>query len=152
MVENQAISSVQPALAYGPQSFCVVLKNDGQVERISEKKLEDYLQFVEGASVAWIDYTTTDLEKEIEDISQILGFSQTPIQKLLSGYYSGYEDSDSELGIVLPAVLVTQLDISVRPLVILIHGNFIVTIHSGEVYRLNKFSRYANTFLKKMKH
>lgn len=150
-MENQAILSVQSALANGPQSFCVVLKNDGQVERISDKKLEDYLQFVDGASVAWIDYTTTDFEKEIEGISQILGFTQTPMQKLLSGYYSGYEDSDTELGIMLPAVLVTQLDISVRPLVILIRGNFMVTIHSGDVYRLNKFSRYAATFLKKIK-
>jgi magnesium transporter len=35
------------------------------------------------ASVAWIDYSTRDLDKEIEKVALTMGFTQTPIQKLL---------------------------------------------------------------------
>lgn len=150
-MENQVLAAVQPAQACGPLSFCVALRADGQVDRVADKTLEQYLKFVDGASVAWVDYSTKDIEKEIESIAQAMGFTQTPIPKLISGFYSGYEDSDTELGMMLPAVMVNHFDMIVRPLVILIRGNFIITVHNEDVSRLMKFSRYASTFMKKIK-
>jgi magnesium transporter len=80
-----------------------------------------------------------------------MGFTQTPIQKLLSGFYSGYEDTDTELGIMLPAVTMTHMDVTVRPLVILMRANLIMTVHNEDIARLLRFARYSQPFMKKIK-
>ena len=79
------------------------------------------------------------------------GFTQVPIQKLLSGFLSSYEDADTELGIMMPAIIVKAFDVKVRPVVVLIKGNLIMTVHEGDVNRIMKFARYAPTFIKKIK-
>lgn len=145
---NQSLQVNQTKL---PTSFCVALREDGQVDKITDRPLEEYIRFTNNASVAWIDYSTKDLVKEIEKVSASMGFTQIPVHKLLSGFYSSYEDADVELGIMLPAVTLNNFDITVRPLVILIRGNFIMTVHNEDIVRLLKFARYAQPFLKKLK-
>lgn len=134
-----------------PSSFCVIQKKDGTVDKLVDKTLEEYLSFVADSSVGWIDYTTKDLDKEIEKIAATMGFTQIPLQKLLSGFYSGYEDSDTELGIMLPAASLERFEIHVRPLIILMRGNFVMTVHNEDIVRLLRFSRYAGPFMKKIK-
>ncbi len=150
-MENQVLQPVQTVQVKAPLSFCVVQRTDGRVDRISDKTLEEYLAFTQDANVAWIDYTTKDVDKEIEKIAQIMGFTLTPIPKLLSGLDSAYEDSDSELGIMLPLVKVDHFDMTIEKLIILMRCNFIITVHNENVAGLVKFSRYAQTFLKKLK-
>ncbi|WP_174590106.1 CorA family divalent cation transporter [Methanocella conradii] len=133
-----------------PANFAVALRQDGRVDKMADRTLEEYLGFTRDASVAWIDYTTKDLEKDLERIAQAMGFTQTPIQKMLSGFYSAYEDTDTELGIVLPVVKLEKFDMTVQRLVILIRGNFILTVHNESVAALVRFSRYAQTFIKKL--
>ena len=111
-----------------PVSFAVALRADGSVDKLADKTLEEYLAFTKDASVAWIDYSTKDLDKEIEKIAATMGFTQTPIQKMLTGFYSAYEDTDTELGIMLPAVTMSDMKVTVRPLFILIRANFIMTM------------------------
>ncbi len=150
-MENQTLQQTQAVVAKPPVSFSVALRTDGTVDRLADKTLEEYLAFTKDASVVWIDYSTKDLEKEIEKISAIMGFTQTPIQKMLAGFYSAYEDTDTELGIMLPAVAMNDMKVNVRPLFILMRANFIMTVHNEDIARLLKFSRYAQPFLKKMK-
>lgn len=150
MVENQTVQTMQ-AVPARLTTLCVFLKADGQIERIVDKPLEEYLPLIASAQVAWIDYTTRDLEKEIEKVAATMGFTQMPIPKLLSGFYSSYEDADSELGMMLPSVIVKDADVKVRPLVVLMKGNFVVTVHDEDINRLMKFARYAPTFIKKLK-
>jgi len=133
----------------GP-SFCVTLKPGGLTEKIVSHSPEHYLRAVGGATVAWVDFTTKELELEIEIIGPAMGFQRVDYQKLFSGFYSSYEDYDDELGIMLPAVAMTETDIIVRPIIILIKGNTIVTVHNEDINRLLKFSRYAQPFLKKL--
>lgn len=134
-----------------PSTTCVMLHNDGQVERITEKPLDDYLKVIPGADVAWIDITASDIEKDLEKIMVAAGFTQIPVHKLYSGMFSSYEDSDIELGIMMPSVIVKNFEVKVRPLIILIRDNLIMTIHDEEIVRLIKFFRYAPTFIKKIR-
>jgi magnesium transporter len=146
MMQAQKVNGVKYA-----SSFCVAQRPSGTVDKFSDQSVEQYLSCIQDANVAWIDYTAKDLEKDVERVAALMGFTQVPIQKLLTGFYSGYEDADTELGIMVPAVLVVNGEMVARPLIILIRSNFVVTIHHEEIVRLLKFSRYAQQFLKKIK-
>jgi magnesium transporter len=140
----------QAAAVKSPVNFAVALRNDGRVEKLAGKTLEEYLAFTSDASVVWIDYTTRDLEKDLERVALTMGFTLTPIQKMFTSFYSAYEDSDTELGIVLPVVKLDKFDMTVQRLAILIRSNFILTVHNENVAALVRFSRYSQTFLKKL--
>ncbi|WP_231844897.1 CorA family divalent cation transporter [Methanocella arvoryzae] len=131
-------------------STCVLLHHDGQVERITEKSLEEYLSLIPSASVAWVDYTSLDLDRDLEKIMATMGFTQIPPTLLQSGFFSSYEDADTELGIRMPSVTVKDFDVKVRPLIILLRDNFIMTVHDQDIVRLIKLFRYAPTFMKKI--
>ncbi len=150
-MDNPQVQQAQAAIVKPPANFAVALKCDGLVEKMADKTLEEYLAFAKDASVVWIDYTTKDLEKDLEKIAQTMCFTLTPIPKMLSGFYSAYEDSDTELGIMLPVVKVEDFDLSVHRLAILIRGNIIMTVHNESVPGLVKFARYSMTFVKKIK-
>ena len=50
----------------------------------------------------------------------------------------------------MPAVTVQNLEVRVNPLVILMRKGLILTMAGGEVVRLVRFSRYADTFFRKI--
>ncbi|MFA4877529.1 MAG: CorA family divalent cation transporter [Methanoregula sp.] len=145
-------STPQPSTAAGPVplSFCITLNQDGRIDRLVDRPLEEYLSAVREASVSWIDYSTSDDDREIEKIAQIAGFTKIPIPKLTTGFYSAYEDYDTELGIMLPSVTVKVEKMTVHPLFVLIRDNFVITVHSEEINRLLRFSRYAQQFFKRI--
>ena len=133
-----------------PLSFCIILYNDGRIERLVDRPIGEYLTEINEASIAWIDCSTSDDDKEIEQIAQVAGFNKIPIPKLTTGFYSAYEDYDTEMGIMLPSATVKAEKMMVHPLFILIRDNFILTVHSQEINRLLRFSRYAPQFFKKI--
>jgi magnesium transporter len=126
-----------------PLSFCIILSQDNGIVRLSDRPLEEYLQEVCTASIAWIDFSIPANDQEIERIAHIAGFSKIPIPKLTTGFYSAYEDYDTELGIMFPSVTVKIEKMTVHPLFILIRDNLVLTVHSEEINRLLRFSRYA---------
>ncbi|WP_321504943.1 CorA family divalent cation transporter [uncultured Methanoregula sp.] len=133
-----------------PLSFCIILSQDNRIERLIDRPLEEYLTEVRKASIAWIDCSIPDDDREIERIAQAAGFSKIPIPKLTTGFYSAYEDYDTELGIMLPSVTVKIEKMTVHPLFILIRDNLVLTVHSEEINRLLRFSRYAQQFFKRI--
>lgn len=133
-----------------PLSFCILLYQDGRIERRADCTIGDYIAAVKEASIAWIDCSTVDDDKEIERIAQLAGFTKVPIPKLSHGFYSAYEDYDTELGIMLPSVTVKGEKMTVHPLFILIRENLVLTVHSEEINRLLRFSRYAQPFFKRI--
>ncbi len=50
-----------------PLSFCIILYKDGRIERLVDRPLEEYLTAIRDASIAWIDCSTKDDDKEIEN-------------------------------------------------------------------------------------
>jgi magnesium transporter len=133
-----------------PISFCILLFPDGTIERMVDQPLDEYFAAVKKASMVWIDCSTTEDEKGIEQIAQSAGFSKIPIPKLTTGFYSAYEDYDSELGIMLPSVTVKTETMTVHPLFVLIRENIVITIHSDKINRLLRLSRYAPQFFKRI--
>jgi magnesium transporter len=133
-----------------PLSFCIILNRDGRIDRLMDLLIEDYLSAIKDASIAWIDYSTQDDDKSIEHIAQIAGFSKIPIPKLTTGFYSAYEDYDTELGIMLPSVTMKAERMKVHPLFVLIRDNVVITVHNEEINRLLRFSRYATPFFKRI--
>jgi magnesium transporter len=103
-----------------------------------------------GASIAWIDYSTKDDDAEIERLALVAGFTKIPIPKLAHGFYSAYEDYDTELGIMLPSATVKTETMQIYPLYVLIRDNLILTIHNEAINRLLRFSRYAPPFFKRI--
>jgi magnesium transporter len=139
----------QPA-GPNPLSFCIIQYRDERIERFVDLPLQDYISALKDASIAWIDYSTSDDEHEIERIAQVTGFTKIPIPKLTTGFYSAYEDYDTELGIMLPSVTMKSEKMKVHPLFILIRDNVIITVHNEEINRLLRFSRYATPFFKRI--
>jgi magnesium transporter len=143
---QQSAATAAPPIS----NFCIILQRDGQVERLADRALEEYVRDVGDASIAWIDWTADEQEKAFESVIQAAGFSKIPVSKLFGGFYSAYEDHDTELGIMLPAVSMKNEKMQVHPLVITIRDNMILTIHTIELSRLLRFSRYAPPFFKRM--
>jgi magnesium transporter len=132
-----------------PLSFCIILYPDGRIERRVDRPLEEYLSAVSSAAIAWIDCSMEDDTTAIDHIAQTAGFSKIPIPKLTTGFYSAYEDYDTELGIMLPSATVRAEKLKIHPLFILIRENIILTVHSREINRLLRFFRYAPAFFKR---
>ncbi|MFZ1127794.1 CorA family divalent cation transporter [Methanoregula sp.] len=147
--DPQNLSSPQAAGPI-PLNFCIILSRDGRIDRLIDRQLKEYLATVPEASIAWIDYSTKNNTEEIEQIAQIAGFTKLPIPKLSTGFYSAYEDYDTELGIMLPSVTMKGDNMTVHPLFVLIRENFILTVHSEDINRLLRFSRYAQPFFKRI--
>ena len=130
-------------------TFCVALLKNGNTIKI-EGKVEEFLQTIKDADFAWINVQIAEFKEEGSRVASILGFKPSIISELESQRFSGYDDHVTELGLLLPAVRVTELEVEINKLMILMRKNIIVTVHGEHVTRLVKFARYAVTFFKKV--
>ncbi len=147
----------EPTAVTLPQSngicaFCVALPvSGGKPLKLTGDNPHDFLQFLKDSSVAWLNFPVKDIKKDAEIIAMSLGFSSTLVPTLFSGYHSAYEDRDTELGLMLPAVAVKKFDVLISPILILIRKDLILTMHENNVNRLVRLSRYADAFMRKIK-
>ncbi len=130
-------------------NFCIAMLKNGSTKKI-EGNIEMFLPLIKEADFSWINLQVKNLKQECYDISSILGFNPTIVQELTSQRFSGYEDQIKELGLLIPAIRVTGLDVETNKLVVLIRNNLLVTIHGENVTRLIKLARYGETFFKKV--
>ncbi len=134
-----------------PRAFCVALGSNGPVKLTGESP-RDFNGAIAQASIAWIDLTQDDLDREAPPAASALGFSADLVARLLSGrQLSAYEDLETELGLALPAVRVAELRVRASPLLILLRKGLIVTLHSPEIGRMGRLYRYADIVMKKFK-
>jgi magnesium transporter len=111
---------------------------------------QEFLGYVQSSSLTWLNFTVKDVEMEGSLIATTFGFSENLVPSLMKGYYANFEDRDVELGILLPAVRVKKVDFACFPLVVLVKKKLILSIHSENTTRLINFSRYAETFVRKL--
>ena len=138
-------------LAVESQGFCVSLLENSGTEKQEARSVAEFTDLVDKASVSWVDFVAVDLHKEVESIASTMGFSKQLVRGLLNNKRGSYIDNDSELGILIPAVIVNRFDVKVNPLLILIKNNLVFTLHGTEVRRFFHLRRYAETFMKKIK-
>jgi magnesium transporter len=111
---------------------------------------QDFLEHAQSSALTWLNFTVKDVEREGTRIATVFGFSESLVPSLLKGYFANFDDRDVELGILLPAIRVKKVDFSWYPLVVLVKKNLILTIHPEDVTRLVNFSRYAESFVRKL--
>ncbi len=130
-------------------TFCVAMLKNGSTVKI-EGKAEEFLSTIKDADFSWINVQVDDLKEEGGKIASFFGFKPSIVPELVSQRFSGYDDHTIELGLLLPAVRVRELEVEINKLIILMKNNIIVTIHGEHVTRLATFARYAVTFFKKV--
>ncbi|MBI4344767.1 MAG: magnesium transporter CorA [Euryarchaeota archaeon] len=132
------------------QVFCVTMPPSGNPVKLTGTSLDDVIPSINGSLITWINCTVGDVRKDAPIVSSKLGFDPNIIPTLLSGYHAAYEDFGICVGIMVPAVAVSKLELDIYPLFILLRKDLIVTIHGEKVKRLVKFSRYADIVLRKI--
>lgn len=134
------------------RAFCVALPaSGGKPLKLTGDNPHEFIQFLKESSIAWLNFPVTDIKKDAEVAAMSLGFSSSLVPTLLSNYLSAYEDRDTEMGLMLPAVTVKKFDVLVSPILILMRKDLILTMHDEKVNRLVRFSRYADAFIRKIK-
>jgi len=135
----------------GKKVICVTLPHlSAKPVKTMGSTPEEFLPIVQKAALSWINYSAPDLEKDGTKVAVMYGFSETLVPTLLKGYHASFEDREVELGIMVPAVRVKGSELNVFPLLVLVKKNLILTIHAMDVVRIVQFSRYADTYLKKL--
>ncbi len=150
--EKKEETIVPPPKSNSNCAFCVALPvSGGKPLKLTGDNPHDFLQFLKDSSVAWLNFPVKDIKKDADIIAMSLGFSSTLVPTLFSSYHSAYEDRDTEMGLMLPAVAVKKFDVLISPILILIRKDLILTIHEENVNRLIRLSRYADAFMRKIK-
>lgn len=145
-------TQLSPQSEEGNLNFCVTFTKDATQSKLS-KYLEDFSPLVEQASVAWVDANVENFNKEAVEAATKFGFSDRLVRRLLrnlTGHTSmrgGYEDFDTEIGLLIPAIQVKVSDVMLEPLLILMKKNLILTVHSRNATPLFRMRRYAQAFL-----
>jgi len=132
-------------------AFYVSLSKDGVTTKEESDNVSQIVGRLSEDALEWMDFSVETIHEDSFFIATSLKFSLQLVASVLSERYSSYEDLDTELGLMLPAVRVDQFDVKVYPLLILIRKNLILTIHPKEVVRLQKIYRYADIFMKKIR-
>ncbi len=131
------------------RGFCAILNKKGAHSSFSTK-IDDFTSLIDHATIAWIDYIIDDFEKEAIESAAKVGFSEQLIKRLLLDIRGNYEDFDTEVGVLLPSIHAEGFDINVEPLLILLRGNLLLTIHTRKRSRFYQMRRYAGTYFKKL--
>ncbi len=153
MNENSAITLDSPKIRdYALHGFCVALPiKGGRPVKLTATNPHEFMSILKQSTVAWLNFQVKDIHRDAEIIAISLGFSSSLVPTLLSEYLSAYEDRDTELGLMIPAVKVKEFEVIISPILILIRKDLILTIHDDKVDRLIRFSRYADAFMRKIK-
>jgi magnesium transporter len=138
-----------PILDENNRGFCAILTRKGAQSSYSVK-IDDFSPLIDHATIAWIDFIIEDFEKEATESATKVGFSEQLIKRLLLDIRGNYEDFDTEVGLLLPAIHVEGFDINMEPLLILLRGNLLLTIHTRKRSRFHQMRRYAEVYLKKL--
>jgi magnesium transporter len=122
----------------------------GKPVRILGNSPTEFISTLQNSTLAWINFTVCDIAKDGAEVATLLGFSASLVPEVIKGYHASFVDGETELGIMVPAVMISKLDLRSYPLIILVRKDLIVTIHSEEVVRLVQFSRYADVYMRKL--
>jgi len=131
------------------KAFCAILKADG-TQRRESPHIADVCDLLKVAHIAWVDYVVDEVEQDLPAIATTLGFSELLVKNLQKSARSGYEDFDTEMGMMVPAIFMQGFDVRLEPLFVLINEKVIVTLHTREVKRFFRMRRYAETLLRKI--
>ncbi len=140
-------------LSLEQRGFVVALQKNGKPVEKEVRFPQDLREVVDKSLVAWVDYIVDDIYQDSYDVAKELGFSEQLVHSLLSrSSESGYEDFDTEMGVLVPIIMATkEFDVKIEYLLILIRENLIMTIHGTKATRFFRLRRYGKIFMRKIK-
>ena len=141
---------------YGPRSIpgvsatiVVTVERSGNIAKHYDLVMSKAIEMARTGVFTWADHTASDLDDAAE-VAMGFGFSKALMDSLRTDKLSEYVDLDTELGMRIPSIRVERPEPEIEPTYILLRDNLILTIHGVEASHIMQFSRYADTYLKKM--
>lgn len=142
--------NIEPEVTVRPW-FCVALLPSGNIVRKNTESVEGLREILNNSAISWVDYVARDYDKEMPVVAGQLGFTAQLIADLTGESRSTYRDYDVEVGVKIPSIQVTNLEIVPNPLMILLKKNLVFTIHPSNIdRRFIRLRRYSETVLKKI--
>jgi magnesium transporter len=132
-------------------AFYVSLSADGVTTKVESDNVTEIVGLLKEDALEWMDFSVESMNEDSVQIAVSLKFHPQLVSTLLANRYSAYEDMETELGVMLPAVRVDKFDVKVYPLLILIRKNLVLTVHPKDVVRLQMIYKYADIFMKKIR-
>lgn len=130
--------------------FCAALLPSGKTFKQDAETPMAFIDVLSRATVAWIDYVTTDIERDFPLAAAQLAFGGALISSLSGDTPAPYLDFDTEMGMRMPCIQIRGLDVKAYPLLLLLRKNFVFTSHTSLVdKRFTRLRRYADSILKK---
>jgi magnesium transporter len=131
--------------------FCVAISPSGVLFKGGSESPKEFSDTVKQAHIAWVDYTADDFAAEAPAVAAQMGFNDQLYTPLITQPHTDYQDMETEMGVKLPSIQVTDLNVLAYPLVALIKNNYILTMHPKSIdKRFTKLRRYSDTVLKKI--
>jgi magnesium transporter len=131
--------------------FFVALSPSGSILRRNTDSVEDFREMLGGAAISWVDYVARDFDKEMPVVAEQLGFTPQLISALTGESRSTYRDFETEVGMKIPSIQVTKLEVEPNQLMILLKKNLVLTIHPLNIdRRFIRLRRYSETVLRKI--
>jgi len=131
--------------------FCVALSSSGSIIRKNTESMEEFREILDTAAISWVDFVARDFDKELPVVAGQLGFTHQLISDLTGESRSTYRDYETEVGMKMPSIQVTKLEVEPNPLMILLKKNLVFTIHPLNIdRRFIRLRRYSETVLKKI--
>ncbi|MFH1685476.1 MAG: CorA family divalent cation transporter [Candidatus Micrarchaeota archaeon] len=139
-------------LSLEQKGFCVSLLKNGETSEKEVRNVQEFADLIKSSSVSWVDYIVEDIARDAPKVSTSLGFSEQLINTLITRTSeSGYEDLDSEMGLLVPVIFAKGFDVRIDYMILLIRKNVVVTIHTTKSTRFFRLRRYGKIFMKKIK-
>lgn len=148
-------NSYHSSAAAGPEEeiakiSCVSIPSrTSKLVKLTSNDPTDFSTMIKGGMLSWINYAADDMTKEAASVAKSFGFSEQLVENMLQGG-DAYQDNEVELGLMMPAINIRELEVEIRPVIFLLNHNLILTIHDRRVTRMVNFFRYAESWLSKL--
>ncbi|MGD0816969.1 MAG: CorA family divalent cation transporter [Methanomassiliicoccales archaeon] len=130
-------------------TILVSIDRSGNISKHYDMVMSKAIDMAMSGSFTWVDHSASDLE-DAADVAKGFGFSKEIMNSLGIDKLSEYVDLETELGFKIPSIRVERQEPEIEPSYFLVRENLILTIHGVGDSHLMQFSRYADTYLKKM--
>jgi len=152
--ENNACTPVPAVEAFEKHWFCAAVCKDGSVVLQDADSPACFLETLSTSLLAWVDYRTSNFEKDVRSGAQVLGFSEHLTGAIVDNPRLLYEDFDTEMSIKLPSIQIRlndHIDVQSHTTILFLRRNFIFTVHPILVdRRFTRLRRYSNNILSKI--
>ncbi len=129
---------------------CVHITLHKLPEKVFSDDISQLAALASHAELAWVNIIVNDVHAECADIASKFGFSRETASNSLDGRYAAFFDNDTEVGLMLPSVVIEDKQMTAYPVAILVRDGLVLTVQDRHITRFARFARYAETYMRKI--